>query len=133
MFEKEKQEDDNDNMLILDKYNNLFEMYILNFQTVEGCDLYLIADKTQIDINNYYTLQYIFDNFINGKYLIGTLQYYYKNNNINGIIDNIDNIDMYNDENNDELKLHYTKTKDTPENVAWRTIHWDLFSEFVPK
>ena len=121
-------EDNDGNILVLDKFNKPLEMYVLNFQSVEGCDVYLIADNSQIDIDKNYTLKYIFDNFINDMYLIGTVHYYYKNNHVNGII----NVNMKNVKASDELKLHYTQSKDTPGNVAWRTIHWDLFSEFVP-
>ena len=125
-------EDNDDNIIIKDNHNKSFEMYILNFQVCEGSSLYLIADKTQIDINKGYTTKYIFENFINGHYLIGTIKAYYKNNYnyINGIIDDIS---TYNDNKNTEILLHYTKTKDFDGNVAWRTIHWDLFDDFVPK
>jgi hypothetical protein len=124
-------DDNDDNVILQDRHNRPFEMYILNFQTFEGGELYLISDKSQIDINKGYTIKYIFENFINGHYLIGTLQAYYKNNYnyTNGIIDNIS---TYNSDNNSEIILHYTKTKDYDGNVAWRTIHWDLFEEFVP-
>jgi len=65
-----------------------------------------------------------------GEYLIGTLHYYYKNNYKNGIITDVS---TFNDASNDEIRLHYSKTSDYSGNVAWRTIKWDLFSEFVPK
>jgi len=128
--DEEYPEDDNDNILVLDTFNKPLEMYILNFQSVEGCELYLIADKSQINISNNYTITYIFENFMNGKYLIGTLHYYYKNNYKNGIITDISVLE---DEPNNELILHYTHNKDTHNNVAWRTIKWDLFAEFVPR
>ena len=79
-------------------------------------------------INKGYTINEIFNNFINGKYLIGTLKYYYKNNYNNGIIDDIS---MYQDDVNDEIRLHYTKSRCESGNVAWRTITWDLFEKYV--
>ena len=127
--DEEYPEDNDDNILVLDEFNRPLEMYFLHFQSVEGCEIYLIADKSQIDITNNYTIKYIFDNFINNMYLVGAVHYYYKNNYKNGIISDISALD---DEPNNELILHYTHNKDTHNNVAWRTIKWDLFSEFVP-
>ena len=40
--------------------------------------------------------------------------------------------DFLNEENN-EIRLHYTKSRNEIGNVAWRTINWDLFYDFVPK
>jgi hypothetical protein len=121
-------EDNDDNILVIDSNNKPFKIYILNFQCIEGGDLYLIADT--ININKSYTIHEIFDNFMKGEYFIGTLHYYYKNNYKNGIITDVS---TFNDASNDEIRLHYTKTIDYSGNVACRTIKWDLFSEFVPK
>ena len=118
--------------ILLDMHNRPFEMYILQFQSCEGLDYYLVDNKynSQIDINKGYTLKQLFDNFINGKYLIGTIQYYYKDHYKTGIIDTISS---YDDDTNDEIRLHYTQLRSYEGNVAWRTITWDLFEDFVPK
>ena len=46
-------------------------------------------------------------------------------------------IDYSNSDNdsieNDEILLHYTKLRSNYLNVAWRTIKWDLFKDYVPK
>ena len=128
----EKTSEDNDTLLI-DSNNKLCEVYILNFQTFEGGESYLISNPsdniTNIDINKGYTIREIFNNFMNGYYSIGILHCYYKNNNKNGIITDIS---TFNDDSNSELRLHYTKNKNYYGNVAWRTIKWDLFEDFVP-
>jgi hypothetical protein len=124
---------ENDNYtILLDRHNRPFEMYILQFQSCEGADCYLVSNKynLQIDINKGYTLKQLFDNFINGNYLIGTVQYYYKDHYKNGIIDTVSS---YDDDINDEIRLHYTQLRSYEGNNAWRTINWDLFADLVPK
>ena len=44
-------------IILLDRHNRPFEMYILQFQSCEGVDCYLVADKSQIDINKGYTIK----------------------------------------------------------------------------
>ena len=114
---------------------------ILHFQTVEGADIYLIGNMNKdnkdnidnidiIDLNKGYTLDEIYNYFINGKLHIGTNSHY------NGIHKNpyfINNISELNHEDNSEIKLHYTTSKKNVNNVAWRTIQWDLFSDYVPQ
>ena len=85
------------------------------------------------------TKKEIYKHFLEGNYLIGT---------VNSFTDPclIFNIKSYNDINvNDkdadysEIKLHYTKPRSYTDangdkiNQAWRTITWDLFDEFVNK
>jgi hypothetical protein len=130
-------DDDNinyDTILRFDSNNKPIEVYILNFQTFEGGEYYLISNNTDnitnIDINKGYTINEIFNNFMKGDYCIGILHYYYKTYYRNGIITNISSFD---DNSNDEIRLHYTNPRDYEGNVAWRTINWDLFEEFVPK
>lgn len=103
---------------------------ILHFQSAEGADIYIIANMIQnnIDINKGYTLDEIFTNFINNKFHIGTIQHY--NNKEQYIIKNIKTLE---DDDNSEIKLHYTTSKKDPNNIAWRTITWDLFEEYVPQ
>ncbi len=38
--------------------------------------------------------------------------------------------DEYHEINN-EIHMHYTQPKSNPENVAWRSITWDLFASLV--
>ena len=128
----EKNSEYND-ILLIDSNNKPSEVYILNFQTFEGGEAYLISNTsdniTNININKGYTICEIFNTFMKGDYLIGTLHYYYKNNYKNGIITDVS---LFNDDSNSEIRLHYTKNKNYYGNVAWRTIKWDLFEEFVP-
>lgn len=123
---------ENDNYtILLDSHNRPFEMYILQFQSCEGADCYLVSDNSKININKGYTLKELFDNFTNGQYLIGTVQYYYKHHYNFGIIDTLSSYD--DDDTNDEIRLHYTQLRSYEGNNAWRTIKWDLFADFVPK
>jgi hypothetical protein len=126
--DNEYPEDNDDNILLSDRNNKRIKVYILNFQCIEGGELYLIANT--INMNKNYTIHDIFDNFMKGDYFIGTLHYYYKNNYKNGIISDVSTFD---DPSNDEIRLHYTQLSSYKGNVAWRTITWDLFQEFVSK
>jgi hypothetical protein len=119
-----------DNKILRNFHNIPFELNILHFQTGEGYDLYLLVDNLHNDVNKTYSIIEIFNNFLKGDYLIGTLQHYGKNKYCNGIIDNLS---KFNDDVNEELKLHYTQPRCYSGNVAWRTINWDLFEQFVPK
>ena len=128
---------DYDTILRVDSNNKPIVVYILNFQTFEGGEAYLISNNndttdniTNIDINKGYTINEIFNNFMKGNYFIGILHYYYKTYYRNGIITNVSSFD---DDSNDEIRLHYTQDKSYEGNCAWRTITWDLFEEFVPK
>jgi len=113
-----------------DKYYRQYTP-VLKFQTVEGADIYIIADvySNLIDFNKTYTLEQIYNYFINGKFNIGTMQHYSVDYS-NGIIKNINN---YHHDDNSEIKLHYTTTRINKSNVAWRTITWDLFEIYVPR
>lgn len=42
-------------------------------------------------------------------------------------------IKPYDDAINDEIRMHYTLPLSAPENIAWRSITWDFFEEFVNK
>ena len=127
---------DYDTILRVDSNNKPIEVYILNFQTFEGGEAYLISNNNdntdkirKIDINKGYTINEIFNNFMKGDYFIGILHHYYKTYYRHGIITNVS---TFNDKNNDEIKLHYTQDRSYKGNVAWRTITWDLFENFVP-
>ena len=114
------------------EFNKVFKP-VLHFQSVEGADIYMIANMVEhtIDINKGYTLDEIYNYFINGKFHIGSVQYYIGNYKINNLI--IRNITIFDHDDNSEIKLHYTTTNKNPLNVGWRTLRWDLFSEYVPQ
>ena len=124
------------NILILDKNTEMYmynEKPIMQFQTVEGADIYIIGNMIEniIDINKGYTLDEIYNYFINGKLHIGSVSHndgkYVKNHMI------IKNISTLEHDDNSEIKLHYTTSKKNINNVAWKTIQWDLFSDYVPQ
>ena len=118
------------------EYNEKYRP-VLQFQYVErGVDVYIIGNmipnSIYIDINKGYTLDEIYKYFIDGNFMIGTINYFYSNNfeNYKFIIKNINTLEH---EDNSEIKLHYTTSKKNVNNVAWRTIQWDLFSDYVPQ
>lgn len=42
-------------------------------------------------------------------------------------------IKPYDDDINGEIRMHYSLPRSVTENVAWRSINWDFFEEFVNK
>ena len=125
------------------EYNDKFYKPILHFQTVEFAEIFIIGnlnnndnnnndtyDTVDIDINKGYTLNEIFNYFNRGLFHIGTVHYY--DDDTRKGINIIKNIHKLDHESNSEIKLHYTTNRKNKENVAWRSIIWDLFSEFVP-
>ena len=122
--------------LVKREFNTNFKP-VLQFQTVEGADIYMIGnlhndfDYDIFDINKGYTLDEIYNYFINGKFHIGSVQHY--NNDYRNGIYNIRNINTLDNDNNSEIKLHYTTSRNNSINVAWRSITWDLFSDYVPQ
>jgi len=105
--------------------NTKISIYVLKIQECEGVAIYLILTSG----DEYKSLEEIFKLFLEGKYLIGTLEYYFKNQYENGFITNIKSFD---EDEYSEIKLHYTKPRSHPGNCAWRTLKWDLFADFVP-
>ena len=129
---------DNEDCVLLDGSDckTKISVYVLKIQECgSGGSIYLVlngGDETK-------TKDKIYKHFLEGNYLIGT---------VNSFTDPylIFNIKSYNDINvNDEdadyseIKLHYTKSRSYTDengdkiNQAWRTITWDLFDEFVNK
>jgi hypothetical protein len=137
-FDVGKLDDNGDVHILLEKYetNVYTEDFkpVLHFQTVEGADYYMIANmipnSIYIDINKGYTVDEIYKYFITGNFMIGTINYYYFtiHKYYKFIIKNLNNLDH---DDNSEIKLHYTTNRSNPLNVAWRTINWDLFSDYV--
>jgi len=111
-------------------------VYVLKIQECSsGGSIYLVLSGG----DEYKTKPEIYKNFLKGKYLIGTFNWF-----TDPCL--IFNIKSYNDinVNNEyadysEIKLHYTQPHNYTDengdkiNHAWRTITWDLFDEFVTK
>ena len=102
---------------------------IMQIQQVEGGDIYIIGNMKNNDtiLDKYYTLDEIFIKLKNGDFSIGIMNHYCSNMYKNIIT----NINDYNHDDNNEIRLHYTKAKSYPENNAWRTIKWDLFAQYI--
>ena len=123
------------------EYNDKMYKPILHFQTINYAKIYIICNLNNnidndyitdiIDITKGYTLNEIFNYFIKGIFSIGLLQYFDEDTN-KGISIIKDIHDLYH-ESNSEIKLHYTTNRQTEGNVAWRSITWDLFLEFIPQ
>ena len=144
---------DNEILILENKYENTeyiskFYKPILHFQTVDFADIYMIGnlnnnnnnnidnpnitDNTNIiDINKGYTLDEIFNYFIKGMFSIGLVRHFDEDTKKG--IPIIKEIYDFDHESNSEIKLHYTTNRQYEENVAWRSINWDLFSEFTIK
>ena len=102
---------------------NPFKITVVRFQQVEGATLYL-----QLYINDEKdTIQQIFE-----KMMDGTLDIYARHHYGNGTNYLTNHGNIYSIES-DELLLHYTQLRSNYLNVAWRTIKWDLFKDYVPK
>ena len=102
---------------------NPFKITVIRFQQVEGATLYL-----QLYINDEKdTIQQIFE-----KMMDGSLDIYVRHHYGNGTNYLTNHGNIYNIES-DELLLHYTQLRSNYLNVAWRTIKWDLFKDYVPK
>jgi len=78
------------------------------------------------------SIQELFSNLLEGKFLIGFSNYF-----VNPYI--ITDISRFNNEENIEIKLHYTEPRTYTDkngdkiNNSWRTITWDLFDKSVNK
>jgi hypothetical protein len=102
-----------------------------HFQTVDGVCVYAITkDKWYIDLpiyrhlkKNPYTRRMLLKLLILGHFDIGGTRL--------GSYHIIRDVKSYNSEENNELKLHYTYPRSYAGNVAWRSIKWDLFKQFV--
>jgi len=122
----EKSKDPTDFFLLAGSNGNTkITTNVLKFQECESVAIYLILTSG----DEYKSLEEIFKLFLEGKYLIGTSDYYFKNQYENSFITNIKSFD---EDEHSEIKLHYTKPRYHPGNCAWRTLKWDLFADFVP-
>ena len=103
-----------------------------HLQSVSCAAIYAIFNNDQWS-NTYDLYKYIclkrntkkelYDLLVEGKFDIGIarLRSYHV----------IKEITPYSHDNNDELRLHYTAPKTLEENVAWRSITWDAFTELM--
>jgi|688.fasta_scaffold1840994_1 hypothetical protein len=93
--------------------------YVFHFQTVDCANIYAISNKIEEKISLYD----LYIKLITGLYDIG-ISYI---NNPTFITD----IKPYTNDDCDEIHFHYTTTRINKKNIAWRSIHWDLFEKIV--
>ncbi len=108
-----------DGLKLIDKTKDIPKeniYYVFHFQTVDCAQIYAICINPP---NEILSKDYLYQNLIYGLYDIGVS---YINR-----PDIITNITSYNDDQCDEIRLHYTSTREDLNNIAWRSIHWDLF------
>jgi hypothetical protein len=103
-----------------------------HFQTVDCACIYAVTNKNTwlIDMQVYrhlrknpYTRRTLLKLLLLGHFDIGVMRI--------GNYGIINDIKSYNDDENSEIRLHYTEPKTTRGNVAWRSIKWDLFGRIV--
>lgn len=103
-----------------------------HFQTVDCACIYGVTNKDTwaIDIDVYKYLQKnpydrrtLLKLLLLGHFDIGVSRI--------GSYHLIKDVTLYSDEVNEDINLHYMYLRDEPGNVVWRSIHWDLFSQFV--
>ena len=102
-----------------------------HFQTVDGVCLYAVTkDNWYIDMPTYrhlkknpYTRRMLLKLLMLGHFDIGGTRL--------GSYHIISNVKSFNAAENNEIKLHYNYPRSYAGNVAWRSINWDLFKQFV--
>lgn len=111
----------------LPQANNLaVKTAVMHFQTADTVKIYAVLNNTYnwvTGINNYSKAE-ILEKLKQGEFYIGTIGLGDPSNLIRRIL-------SYEHDDNSEIHLHYTKPRGYPGNVAWRSINWDLFAEFV--
>jgi hypothetical protein len=112
-------------------YAGTFRM-AFHFQTVDCACLYGVTNKDtwKIDLAVYQYLQknpydhrILLKLLVLGHFDIGIARI--------GSYHVLKDIAPYGDEINSEINKHYMELRSEPGNVAWRSINWDLFAEFV--
>jgi hypothetical protein len=120
----------NDCILLAGSHGNTkLSVSVLKIQECDsGGSIYLVlgdGDETK-------TKEELYNSFLKGTYLIGNFNYFHNP-------DLIFDIKSFDDNDNSEIKLHYTKPRHYKNengekvNCAWRTMTWDLFDEFLLK
>ncbi len=103
-----------------------------HFQTVDCACIYAVTNKETWKIDqsvyqylekNPYDRRTLFKLLLLGHFDIGMTRI--------GSYHIIKDIKPYSDEANNEIDLHYMLPRNDPNNVAWRSIHWDLFAAIV--
>jgi len=102
-----------------------------HFQTVDDTCLYAVTkDNWYIDMpvyrhlkKNPYTRRLLLKLLMLGHFDIGRTRL--------GKYHIVSDIKCYNAEENSEIVLHYNYPRSYAGNVAWRSIKWDLFKQFV--
>ena len=102
--------------------------------SVTGAAIYAIFNNNEwsnsYDLYHYLCLhrntnEEMYDLFIEGKFYIGVARL--------GSYHVIKEITPYSHDDNDEIRLHYTKPRTAEGNIAWRSITWDVFRDIVDK
>ncbi len=100
-----------------------------HFQSVDCAAIYAIIKKPKWDIDmdfyqylkiNPYDKKTLLDLLVTGNFDIGISRI--------GSYHVIKEITPYDNPINNEIHLHYTEPMTNPENIAWRSINWDLFA-----
>jgi hypothetical protein len=103
-----------------------------HIQSVTAAAIYAIFNNDEwsnsYDLYNYLCLhrntkEELYDLLIEGKFDIGVARL--------GSYHVIKEINSYSHDDNDEIRLHYTKPRTAEGNVAWRSITWDAFKDIV--
>ena len=103
-----------------------------HIQTVTAAAVYAIFNNDQwsnsYDLYNYICLnrnteKELYNLLIEGKFDIGVARL--------GSYHIIKEIKPYSHDDYDEIRLHYTEPRTTEGNVAWRSINYDTFKDFV--
>ena len=118
----------NDNGLQIISEADKTSLYVLHIHTASINKVYAVAkkDDAQIKSTMPHTLASIFEKLKAGDFMIGSTT-------INEPTI-INHIYCWEAEANDEIRLHYTPHSDDDDfsnNVAWRSITWDLFGELI--
>ena len=128
--------DPNDYVFMQEKSDEGKFKLAFRFQTVDCAEIYAIFNNenwtNSLNLYKYTCLQRntkkeLYQLLIKGQFDIGISRM--------GSYQLIKHHDItsYNHDDNDEIRLHYTQPRSVKDNVAWRSITWDLFSEYVPQ
>ena len=98
---------------------DIMPCYVCHIQTADCVRIYAISERPLRNI----AMKDIFVMLQQGKFKFGVAYI----NNSNTITD----INDFQHEDNSEIRLHYTQPRSFIGNVAWRSIHWDLFADFI--
>ena len=126
--------DPNDYVFMQEKSDEGKFKLAFRFQTVDCAEIYAIFNNenwtNSLNLYKYTCLQRntkkeLYQLLIKGQFDIGISRM--------GSYQLIKHHDItsYNHADNDEIRLHYTQPRSVKDNVAWRSITWDLFKDIV--